>query len=254
MRIIDVHTHPVFMGDGADPGATNAWVRRARAAGVSHMVVLGDVLVHGRLPTAAQVAAINDTTHALVLRHRGFFTGFCALNPTLGERTTVAEIERCAALGFRGLKLEISNNARDACMTPVMRAAARLGLVVLQHTWDQTNIRERRFHSDPIDTALLARRFPEVPVIMAHLTGIGWRGVLEARGIDNLFVDTSGGQPEDGLVEFAVEKLGPGRVLYGSDMPIRETSVTIARIRGAAIPDASKRAILGGNTARLLAL
>ncbi len=254
MRIIDAHTHPVFMGDGGSPRETAAWIARARRDGVSHMVILGDILRFGRLPDAKQIASINDTTAALVARHPDFFTGFCGVNPTLGERATVAEIETRAAAGFRGVKLEISNNARDACMRPVMRAAERLGLVVLQHTWDQSNIRQRRHHSDPQDTALLARRFPNVRVIMAHLTGVGWRGVLEARGLDNLWIDTSGGQPEEGLVEFAVEKLGHARVLYGSDMPIRESSVTIARVTGAKISEPAKRAILGENSARLLGL
>jgi predicted TIM-barrel fold metal-dependent hydrolase len=65
-----------------------------------------------------------------------------------------------------------------------------------------------------------ARRFPNVRVIMAHLTGCGVRGVLAARDCDNLLVDTSGAAPEAGIVAYAVEKLGVERVLYGSDAPI----------------------------------
>ena len=44
MRIIDVHTHPVFMGAGDSPRELADWIARARRAGVSHMIVLGDVL------------------------------------------------------------------------------------------------------------------------------------------------------------------------------------------------------------------
>ncbi|MGH8017700.1 MAG: hypothetical protein ACREIA_05315 [Opitutaceae bacterium] len=90
------------------------------------MIVLGDILRFGRLPDAKQITFINNTTAALVTRHPGFFTGFCGVNPTLGERATVAEIETRAAEGFRGIKLEISNNARDACMRPVMRVTVRI--------------------------------------------------------------------------------------------------------------------------------
>jgi predicted TIM-barrel fold metal-dependent hydrolase len=135
-----------------------------------------------------------------------------------------------------------------------MRAAERWNVPVLQHSWSQTNIRQRRFHSDPADTALLARRFPQVQVIMAHLTGCGFRGVLEAKGIPNLVIDTSGGLPEANLVEYAVEHLGADHVVYGSDLPIRETATTMGRILGSEISDDAKRRILYGNAKRILKL
>lgn len=115
-------------------------------------------------------------------------------------------------------------------------------------------MKQRKFHSDPDDTCALARRWPEVKVIMAHLTGCGYRGVKAAKGLDNLWVDTSGGAPEAGLVEYAVAELGASRVLYGSDAPIRDLPVTVGRIKGAEISTAAKRAILAGNAERLLKL
>lgn len=255
MRIIDVHTHPIFMNQGRKPAEVRALIAHGRRHGVEHMISLGDVLVHGPRPNARQVSSINDDTAALVQAHPDYFTGFVCLNPTLGEAPVMKEVERCAALpGFRGIKLEISNNARDACMKHVARAAREFGLVVLQHSWSMTNIRQRRFHSDPADTALFARRHPDVKIIMAHLVGCGYRGVLEAKGLGNLFVDTSGAFPEEGLIEYAVEHLGADHVLYGSDLPIRESSVKIGSILGARIPAAAKERILFRNTARLLNL
>jgi predicted TIM-barrel fold metal-dependent hydrolase len=255
MRAIDLHTHPVFMGDGVATTALDGFVARARAQGIVRMVVLGDVLVHGPRPNASQVASINDTTYRVTRAHPDFFIPFCCLNPLLGARSLTMELERCVGgRGFRGIKLEISNNARDACMTPLMHAAAAWDIPVLQHSWSQTNIRQRSFHSDPADTALLARRFPNVQVIMAHLTGCGFRGVLEAKGISNLVVDTSGGMPEDNLIEYAVEHLGADHVVYGSDLPIRETATTMGRILGARIGDAAKRQILYENAHRILKL
>ncbi|MDB6127524.1 MAG: Amidohydrolase, partial [Verrucomicrobia bacterium] len=43
-------------------------------------------------------------------------------------------------------------------------------------------------------------------------------------------------------------------VLYGSDLPIRENSVTIGRILGARLSAADKHKMLFGNTAKLLQL
>jgi uncharacterized protein len=255
MRMIDIHTHPIFYGEGGTRRAVRALEARGRSFGFERMVALGDVLVHGRRPTAAQVRAINDETARVVGYAPGFLLGFCFLNPVLGERAVFREVERCiAGLGFRGIKLEICNNARDACMEPVMRAAERFGVPVLQHSWSQTNIRQRSYHSDPEDTCLLARRHPNVRVIMAHLTGCGYRGIMAARGIDNLWIDTSGAAPEAGLVEYAVAQLGAGRILYGSDLPIRDLPVAIGRITGADITPAAQQAILHDNAARLLGL
>lgn len=254
MRIIDVHTHPVF-GNPATPAHLQRWVDHGRRHHIVHMIVLGDVLLYGPTPNAEQLRKINNDTARAARLFPDYFTAFCYLNPLLGERATMAEAERCVALpGFRGIKLEIANNAAHSAMRHVAKAARTFNLPVLQHSWSTVNIHDRKHQSDPADTARFARRFPEVQIIMAHLTGIGFRGVIEAKGCPNLFVDTSGGHPEEGLIEFAAEHLGADHVLYGSDLPIRENSVTIGRILGAKISAADQRKMLFGNTARLLKL
>ncbi|MBI5770194.1 MAG: amidohydrolase family protein [Verrucomicrobia bacterium] len=255
MRVIDVHTHPVMFKAGLKPAEVRWLVAHGRSLGITRMVGLGDVLLHGRNFTAEQIVEVNDDSARVQRLAPDYFRFFCFLNPRLGERAVMREVERCVERhGFIGLKLEICNNARDACMRPVMQAARRWRLPVLQHSWSQTNLRQRSFHTDPADTALLARRHPDVAIIMAHLTGCGVRGVLEARGLPNLYVDTSGGLPEAGLVEFAVEHLGAERVLHGSDLPFRSAGVAIERIKGAKLTPAQQRMILHDNAARLLNL
>lgn len=254
MRVIDIHTHPIFRQDRRRRAGAEQLIARAKAHGIRHIVALGDVLAFGRSPSAAQIRTINDETHALMRGHPDFVTGFCHLNPTLGARETEREIERCVARGFRGLKLEIANNAADACMRPLMEAARRHGLLVLQHAWSMTKIGERAFHTDPEDVATLAQRFPDVRLIMAHLTGCGVRGVLAVKSCPNVVVDTSGAAPESGIVEFAVAELGAERIVYGSDVPIRDFGVAIARITGSALDAATQRKILHDNAAALLGL
>ena len=251
--VIDVHTHPVFMGEGRTQAEVKRLVRRAQQFGIERMVALGDVLMYGPSPNRKQLRAINDETAQLMAWAPDFFIGFCYLNPTLGERAVRSEVDRCVGgLGFRGLKLEIANNARAACMKPVMQTAENFDIPVLQHTWSQTKLRLRSLHSDPDDTCRLAKRFPNTRVIMAHLTGCGFRGVLAARGIDNLWVDTSGATPEAGIVDHAVSNLGPQRVLYGSDLPIRDLPAAIGQIAGADLSANDKEAIFYHNSAKLL--
>ena len=254
MFAIDTHTHPLLRDDQRDRKGAAQLIRRAKAHGIGHLVVLGDVLCFGPRPTERQLRTINDETHWLMQRYPGYVTGFCYVNPRLGARAVTREVERCVARGFRGIKLEIANNARDACMRPVMVAAEKHGLIVLQHAWSMTKIRQRSFHTDPEDVATLAQRFPNVRIIMAHLTGCGVRGVLAVKDCPNVIVDTSGAAPEAGLVEYAVAQLGAERVLYGSDVPIRDFSVALARITGTQLDARAKRKILHDNARQLLRL
>ena len=139
-------------------------------------------------------------------------------------------------------------------MGPVMAAARRWKLPVLQHSWSMEHIRQRRFHSDPEDTAALGRKYPDVTIIMAHLSGCEARGVLEIKDLPNVVVDTSGGTPVAGLVEYAVEQLGPDRVLFGSDLTGRATTVALARVTGADLSAADKRKVLNDNAVRVFGL
>ncbi|MDQ8187700.1 amidohydrolase family protein [Pelagicoccus sp. SDUM812002] len=253
-KIIDVHAHPIFFGKGSSKPEVDKLVSYSKSLGIDKMVCLGDVLVHGPSPSAKQLTAINEQTRQLLTWYPDFFIGFCYLNPTLGEKRLRAELDRCLNAGFQGIKLEIANNARDPIMKPLMRAAAHYQIPVLQHTWDTLGKPMRRTHSDPRDTCLLAHRFPDTKVIMAHLYGFGMRGVLEAQNLPNLYIDTSSCLPFAGLLEYAVEKLGPERILYGSDIPIRELGQCIGRITGSDIPAAAKTQILYSNANTLFNL
>jgi predicted TIM-barrel fold metal-dependent hydrolase len=255
LRVIDIHTHPVFFNEGIEPAVTKLMMKRARALGIEHMVALGDVLRYGRTPDAKQTCILNDETAEIMRRGKGFFVGFCALNPLLGEKEVRAEVDRCVGeMGFKGLKLEVSCNAQHPALAGVMAAAREHNVPVLQHSWNQLHKRCRSFHSDPEDTCAMARKYPDVRIIMAHLTGCGYRGIQAARGLDNLVVDTSGGGPEAGLVEYAVEQLGADRVVYGSDLPIRDLPTAVGRITGSPISEKAKAQILYQNAAELLGL
>jgi predicted TIM-barrel fold metal-dependent hydrolase len=254
MKVIDIHTHPIF-----EKNDSRQYVERIVAAGRRYgyekMVVLGDVLRYGNHPTELQIQKINDGTARVLDWYPETFVGFCYLNPLLGETAVLREMERCIqGQGFRGVKLEICNNATHPAMQPVMEESIRRGVPVLQHTADMTKLKAREFHSDPADTAELGCRYPAARIIMAHLTACDVRGVLEIVDVPNVWVDTSAYLPFSGLVELAVEKLGAGRVVYGSDLPIRDLPSTMGRILDASISDEEKTRILYSNALELLGM
>ncbi|HOJ20752.1 MAG TPA: amidohydrolase family protein, partial [Armatimonadota bacterium] len=65
-------------------------------------------------------------------------------------------------------------------------------------------------------------------------------------------VDTSGGDPEAGVVEYAVRQLGAERVLFGSDVPGRSYGVQLGKVLGAQLTPEQRDLILFGNAERIL--
>jgi uncharacterized protein len=260
--IIDVHVHTRSPGHRYDPEEIATSIRLARQAGIDRVVQLHNLIAHPAnadgytqlSPSPAVVQQSNDLAMRIVAEHPDFYTGFCYLNPAHDPDFTLAEIERCVVAGnLRGIKLWIAVHATDVRLDPLMRRAAELDIPVLHHAWYKADGQTGN-ESTAAEIADLARRHPRVSIIMAHLGGVRWRGVLDIKPYPNVVVDTSGAQPVAGLVEYAVAQLGPERVVYGSDWPLRNYAVQKARVTGAKISDRAKAGILGENAARLLHL
>jgi predicted TIM-barrel fold metal-dependent hydrolase len=68
----------------------------------------------------------------------------------------------------------------------------------------------------------------------------------------NVYVEITYTALTNGVVEYLVAEAGADKVLYGSDMPMRDPAPQLAWVCYAKIPEADKRKILGGNAKRLL--
>ena len=83
------------------------------------------------------------------------------------------------------------------------------------------------------------------------MNGVGCRGLNEVAALANVWVDTAGAQPLTGTLEYALERLGPGRVVFGSDYPVREFGVKLASVRAAVSDESVRRALLHDNALAL---
>jgi len=224
-------------------------VEVAKRSGVEEICICS--LRGGHEPSMAACREANDYTLAIRDAEPDMFIPFCFVNPMYPDESTV-EIDRCVK-GERmcGIKLHVARRATDSGLNPILEQAVALGIPVLQHAWDKTtgNLPHESF---PADVADLARRHPEARIIMAHLHGAGLRGIEEVADCPNLYVDTSGGDPESGIMEIAMATLGGRRIVYGSDVPGRHFAVQMAKVLGPNFSDAVKRDILWNNMARLL--
>ncbi|MEZ4733673.1 MAG: amidohydrolase family protein [Caldilineaceae bacterium] len=226
----------------------------AQQCGIAKVGLLGTYSYHGYDPTPEGIRDCNSHAARIVERYPAQAYSFCYLNPAHDPAFIQAELERCVGdFGMKGIKLWIAVNARDVRLDTVMDGARRHNLPVLHHAWYKSTGYIYN-ESTPADIRHLALRFPDVSIIMAHLNGCGVRGVLDIQDLPNVVIDTSGSQPDAGFTEFAVEQLGADRVLFGSDAPIRDYAVQLAKVTGAQISDTARQQILGENARRLLKL
>jgi len=252
--IIDIHTHHPFGKAEPDPDQLARILARARRFGVGRLCILGDVIRFGYAPTADEVRRINDLTDAMVRLHPESLIGFCFLNPLQSKDNCLREMDRCVRkLGFRGIKLWVALNCRSHRLDPIMARAAQLGVPVLHHAW-YSALGHEADESTPADIADLATRFPQTKIIMAHLAGCGIRGLCDIAPFPNVSVDTAGAGPVAGLTEEAVARLGAHRVVFGTDIPMRDFSSVLGRIYGARITAADRRRILTLNARALLGI
>ena len=259
--IFDMHMHSFHLR-GASEKELLAGVESMMEFGRRHGVTRFNFLGNFRLyDTEERTRHANDQSMRVTREWPGVVSGFCYINPLHGVEASRREIDRCVGEGnLVGLgEIELECNPRDPLFRPLAEKAIEYGVPLLQHTWNHTphvapGRHGKQREPGSVDVAWLAREYPELTIIMAHLTGCGVRGMLDIVDCPNVFVDTSGAPPQRGVVESAVRLLGPERLVYGSDMEGRCYSTQLGRIIGADLPREVKEAILWKNAARIIPL
>jgi predicted TIM-barrel fold metal-dependent hydrolase len=251
--VLDVHVHPLPVRgrDATVREAADILIAHADRAGVTRMVLsnLGRSLATS--PEPAAVRRANDECLQIRDRAPDRFLAFCYLNPAYPDEA-LAELDRCVAgAGMVGVKLWVAVRASDPRVRSVAERAVALDVPILQHAWIKAGGNEPG-ESTPGDVVELARAVPHARIIMAHLHGAGLKGIAAIAAWPNVAVETGGSDPERGLVEAAVRRLGSSRVLFGSDVLGRHFGTQLGKVVGADLSRAAQRRILWDNLARRL--
>ena len=225
----------------------------AYQADADAMVAVMDQLNIERLAVTSTLACYNDCPRgnaeieAVLRRHPERFFGYVTVNPNPPGQA-VAELERWAAFHRPPLiKLHPGLHkypVHGEHYKPIWDYANQHEAVVLVHTWD----------SDPNCGPLLfppiARAHPKARILLGH-SGVTWRGIMQAmeaaEAAPNLFLDLASSQHHRLILEKCARRVGAERILFGSDMPFLEASMTLAHVLTAKISDAEKEKILRTN-------
>ncbi|MGH3870625.1 MAG: amidohydrolase family protein [Pseudonocardiaceae bacterium] len=238
--VIDCHCH-AGKGDGlTGPWDTDAplgdYLRRAAAAGIDATVLFAAF--------SSDYAAANREVARIVRTRPHQFLGFAFVHPER-DRGRVADLvgQAVREFGFRGIKA----HRHDGRLTrEVCEVAGRWRLPVLYDVMGDIT---------PIE--LFAAQYPQVAFIIPHLGSFAddWRAQRAFLDVlarhPNVHTDTSGVRRFDLLVE-AVQRAGPGKVLFGSDGPWLHPGVELAKVQALGLPAAAQRLVLGGNLLRLV--
>jgi predicted TIM-barrel fold metal-dependent hydrolase len=224
--LIDVHAHFYHPEAGrADwPDLNAARFRAGERIGITWHVasVLGTYGYRSPtyFPSPEDVVLGNDAMREIAAREHTRVRMYATVNPNYTSHA-IAEIERCVAHGAVGIKLLASRRADDPLLDPIAELAATRGLPVLHHIWQH---RRREWPSQEIsdgaDLARLASRHPRATFILAHIGGGGdWSHTFPAvADAPNIYPDLSGSGVDRGMLDAALDALGPDRLLWGSDL------------------------------------
>ena len=181
---------------------------------------------------------------------------YVTVNPNFPDHA-IAEIELGLAAGMVGIKLAASRRAGDALLDPVAALAAERGVPVLQHAW-QHRRREvpNQEISDALDLLELAARHSDASFILAHIGGGGdWAHSLRAlSGVRNVWVDLSGSGVDRGMLELCLECVGPGRLLWGTDLTMDTGWAKLRALEAMGLAGAALEDIRWKTAARLFKL
>ena len=260
--LVDVHAHFLHAGCGRTDWAERNASRLAAGARIGISVHVASVLgSFGHtsptyFPSPADVSAGNEAMRAIARAHPGLVRGYVTVNPNFPDHA-VAEIESGLAAGMVGVKLAASRRASDALLDPVAALAAERGVPVLQHVW-QRRVREvpGQEISDALDLAALAARHGAGRFILAHIGGGGdWAHSLRALAtVPNVFVDLSGSGVDRGMLELCLECVGPGRLLWGTDLTMDTGWAKLRALEAMELPGGALEDIRWKTAARLFRL
>jgi uncharacterized protein len=263
--IIDAHTH-IFPDDQAaailnrtarlfniptyGAATTNDLLQRMDTCGIDRAVI------HMVAPLPSQVIATNTW---LINLEQERFIKFGTLHPA--HAGFKDEIARLRDNGVQGIKFQPDiqqfSPDDDRSMYPLYEAISLSGLKVMFHVGGEP-LPGPHDRSKPHMIATIARDFPHLTIIAAHLGGLNmWDDVLtHLAGLPNIFMESSlsYGYIMPAMAEKIIRAHGHKKFFFGSDYPFGDIARSLSAARAVDFLSHEERDdILGRNAERFFA-
>jgi predicted TIM-barrel fold metal-dependent hydrolase len=242
--IIDAHLHVDDIPALGWKMEAELCVRRMDEAGIDAGIAM----------TITDWPEVNPRSIELVAEACAAYPGrlyaFARIHPWYGAEA-VAALERALTEHgcYKGLKLHpvtTIDHPSGKGTIRLIRKAAEHSAPTLFHCGDEPL-------TTPLAIAKAAEACPEATIILGHMGGYfhADEAIETAERVPNLVLETSA-MPYPDKIRKAVERLGPERVLYGSDGPVCSPRIEVEKVRLAGLETEAERLVLGENARRLI--
>lgn len=251
-RKIDSHIHLLL-----SPGVTaDLLLDFADRLGVEKMVISRPMTAEKT--TQRDVINSNDIILKAAKEHPDRFIAQFTLNPLFPEES-LEEIKRCAGLGVKGLKLYYQVKLNDPLCFPIIERMIDLKMIVLMHSYNglgRGGYRTKYGNLYPSETtsddfADVAKRYPEAMLQFAHIGGgSDWEYECKTLGrYPNIYVDVSGSNNEENIIDYALKYIEEDRLFFGSDNCYYQA---VSKVLSANITDVQRKKIFFDNYNNML--
>ncbi|MDF2718846.1 MAG: hypothetical protein K0R28_5771 [Paenibacillus sp.] len=210
--IIDVHTH-IWGGDYE--GSTRELLRACDMFGISKLHVSG---LKSHYSDEAEVDSLNADVYRFMKEQPDLVNGYCYVNPAHANAHDVLR-RGIETYGMNGMKLWVATFCDDPRVFPLVETCIEANIPILIHSFHKA-VGQLKYETTGTQVANLANRYPNAKLLMAHFGGNCYHGIKAVRGCRNVWHDFSGTPFRRDDVDYAVERVGVDRIVFGSDMPI----------------------------------
>ena len=224
-------------------------LKEGKAAGVDKF------LIHSVATKPEQVKSINDFIYGEMQTHDEFI-GFMALHPDMDSQDIENEVNRCLALGFKGVKLhpDCQKFFIDEDRAEKIYKIVEGKLPILMHMGDP-----RYDFSGIARLVSVLNKHKDLQVSAAHMGGYArWNeiGIDHNAKYNNYHFDTSSSLAflSKEQVNLIISEFGAEKFFFGTDYPMWDSKDELERIDALGLSQRDEELILGENLKEFLKL
>ncbi|GIU78882.1 MAG: hypothetical protein KatS3mg005_2120 [Bryobacteraceae bacterium] len=242
LPVYDTHVHPGRARHNGREYSPEQILRDMDSDGIERSLLIP-------YPVVDDFRQAHDLIGAGVAAHPDRFSGAACLPAFLPSADRRAELNRVVnSYGFRALKFQPQYQPLFPLgdeFFELASLAAEHRLVLICHTGNGAP------YALPSLFIPVARRFPEMPVVLAHAGGSAYylEAIVAATVCPNIFLELSTLTPAN--VHEVLRHVPADRLMIGSDLP-ESRKAEIGKIVDLDIPEAERRKILWETARRLL--